>query len=44
MFPIPKLQKPYPLPRPQGQPPIRNRYRDTRSDERRLDMRLHPIR
>ena len=43
MLRIPKLQVPNPLPRARIQPPIGNRNRDTRTDQRALHMRRHII-
>jgi hypothetical protein len=40
---IPKLQKPYALPRPRIQFPVRDRYCDARADQRALHMRRHII-
>lgn len=44
MLTRPKLQIPNPLPSPRIQPPIAYRHRDTRPDQRTLDMRRHIIR
>lgn len=43
MLRVPELQKPYPLPRPCIQPPVCNRDRHARSDQRALDVRGHVI-